>query len=59
MELFSFFSFLYIILFFIYLAVLDLHCFSCRGGEQVRNFSLVAVQGLLMVGASLSVEHRL
>ena len=59
MELFSVFTFLYIILFFIYLAVLDLHCFSCRGGEQVRNFSLVAVQGLLMVGASLSVEHRL
>ena len=55
MELFSFFSFLYIILFFIYLAVLDLHCFSGGGGGQAWNFSPVAVQGLLTVVASLSM----
>ena len=36
---------------FIYLAVLGLHC--CTG------FSLIVVPGLLVVVASLAVEHRL
>ena len=45
---------------FLFLAVLDLHC--CSGFSLVagnKDYSLVAVLGLLIAVASLLTEHRL
>ena len=53
-------SFLKIILFILFLAVLDLHC--CMGFSLVadsRGYSLVAVCVLLVAMACLVAEHRL
>ena len=47
-------------LFYLFLAVLGLHC--CSGFSLVvtsRGYSLVAVQGLLIVVASLAAEYKL
>ena len=52
--------FIYIILFIIYLAVLDLHC--CESLSLVvtsEGLTLVAIWGLFVAVASLVVEHRL
>ena len=48
------------LLFYLFLTVLSLHC--CMGFSLVvasKSYSPVAVRGLLIVVASLVVEHRL
>ena len=50
----------FLIYFILFLAVLGLYC--CMGFSLVaviRGYSLVAVHGLLIVVASLAVEHKL
>ena len=56
----SYHNLFYIYLFITYLAMLSLHC--CAGFSLVvtrRGHSLVLVRGLLIVVASLVVEHGL
>ena len=50
----------YLFIIYLVLATLDLHCHTGFSLVAVsRDYSLVAVHGLLIVVASLNAEHRL